>query len=182
GEGSYERLLVGRMWRFVVMGDPLVSEFLVRDTDSVILAREVAAVDQWLHNSTALLHIMRDHPSHNGLILAGMWGGSRTRGGEKMTEMLQAMMRWPPRNIWDYDQVLLKRVVWPDMLDTVLAHDSYFCGNPHFQSRHRSQPFPTQRVGRYFVGWGPTRDHELPGITMCPSLCRPPQHQDWLYC
>ncbi|XP_045605224.2 uncharacterized protein [Procambarus clarkii] len=182
GQESYEKLLVGKMWRFLPMGDPLVTEFLVRDTDSAILAREVAAVDQWLHNSTALVHLMRDHPSHNGLILAGMWGGSRTRGASKMTEMLRGMLRWPPRDIWDYDQVLLKRVVWPEILDTVLAHDSYFCGNPHFRSHHRSQPFPTQRQDHYFVGWGPTRDHELPGVTKCPSLCRPPQHQDWLYC
>ncbi|XP_071535845.1 uncharacterized protein [Panulirus ornatus] len=179
---SFERLLVGKMWRFVVMADPLVVEFLVRDTDSVVLPREVSAVDQWLTNSTAVLHVMRDHPSHNGLILAGMWGGSRLRGGDKLTELLKGMMRWPPRNLWDYDQILLKRVVWPEVLDTVLAHDSYFCANPHFRSRHRSVPFPTRRQGRYFVGWGPTRNHELPGVLPCPRVCRPPEHQDWVFC
>lgn len=68
---SYGKKLVGRMWRFIAMADPLVSEFLVRDTDSSVLPREVAAVQQWLHNSTALLHVMRDHPNHNGFILAG---------------------------------------------------------------------------------------------------------------
>lgn len=70
---SYSQALVGKMWRFLPMADPLVSEFLVRDVDSVILSREVAAVNQWLANSTALVHIMRDHPSHNGLILAGIY-------------------------------------------------------------------------------------------------------------
>ncbi|KAK4298398.1 hypothetical protein Pmani_029249 [Petrolisthes manimaculis] len=179
---SYGEALVGKMWRFLPMADPLVSEFLVRDIDSVILPREVAAVNQWLANSTALVHIMRDHPSHNGLILAGMWGGSRTRGGAKLTSMLAAMARWPPRDLWDYDQALLRREVWPEVLDSLLAHDSYFCANPHFQSHHRSAPFPTRRKGRYFVGWGPLRNHELPSISICPHQCRPPDHQDWTLC
>ncbi|XP_063610813.1 uncharacterized protein LOC134784635 [Penaeus indicus] len=217
---SYEKRLVGRMWRFITMADPLVSEFLVRDVDSSVLPREVAAVQQWLHNSTALLHVMRDHPSHNGVILAGqrrnkqnlilstplnkkspnskrpttssashanslfsgMWGGSRDRGGDFLKELLAKMVRWPPRNIWDYDQILLKRVVWPEVLDDVLVHDSYFCANPNFRSHHRAAPFPTRRHERYFVGWGPLRDHELAGITPCPLECRPPMHQDWTYC
>ena len=68
---SYDKLLVGQMWRFLPMMDPLVNNFLVRDVDSAILNREVKAVEQWLHNSTALIHAMRDHPSHNGCILAG---------------------------------------------------------------------------------------------------------------
>nr|XP_027223706.1 uncharacterized protein LOC113815889 [Penaeus vannamei] len=179
---SYGKKLVGRMWRFIAMADPLVSEFLVRDTDSSVLPREVAAVQQWLHNSTALLHVMRDHPNHNGFILAGMWGGSRDRGGDLLKELLAKMVRWPPRNIWDYDQMLLKRVVWPEVLDDVLVHDSYFCANPNFRSHHRAAPFPTRRHERYFVGWGPLRDPELAGITPCPHECRPPMHQDWTYC
>ncbi|XP_063884453.1 LOW QUALITY PROTEIN: uncharacterized protein LOC135113216 [Scylla paramamosain] len=181
-KASYEKRLVGKMWRFLPMADPLVSEFLVRDLDSSILPREVAAVRQWRANSTALVHLMRDHPSHNGLILAGMWGGSRERGAANLTSMLHAMTRWPPRDIWDYDQMLLKRVVWPEVLDSVLAHDSYFCANPHFQSRHRAVPFPTRRDGRLFVGWGRTRADERKTIIDCPVQCRPRNHLDWRLC
>ncbi|XP_064099258.1 uncharacterized protein LOC135210304 [Macrobrachium nipponense] len=182
GPKSYQVLLVGKMWRFLVMGDPLVSEFLVRDVDSSILEREVAAVEQWLYNSTALLHVMRDHPSHNGVMLAGLWGGSRARAGHRLSGLLWEMLKWPPRNIWDYDQVLLRRVVWPEVTNDVLVHDSYFCGNRRFQSKHRSEPFPTRRDGRYFVGWGPLRDAELDGISICPRQCRPVNHQDWILC
>lgn len=179
---SIEKRLVGKMWRFVAMGDPLVSEFLVRDVDSVILPREVAAVEQWRNNSTALIHVMRDHPSHNGVILAGMWGGSRKRGAATLTSLLAGMIRWPPRNLWDYDQMLLKRVVWPEVLDNMLAHDSYFCGNPHFRSWRPSVPFPTRRDGFLFVGWGPARGEEQSGIIDCPVQCRPPNHLDWSLC
>lgn len=51
-----------RMWRFLVMVDPLVDRFLSRDIDSEIIPREVAAVQQWL-NSNYTFHVMRDHPS-----------------------------------------------------------------------------------------------------------------------
>lgn len=68
---SYAKRLNPTMWRFLPMADPSVSEFLVRDIDSSILAREVAAVNQWLSETTGVLHAMRDHPSHNGAILAG---------------------------------------------------------------------------------------------------------------
>lgn len=70
---SYGKLLCPKMWRFLPMADASVDEFLVRDLDSSVLDREVAAVTQWLNESTAILHVMRDHPSHNGVILAGEW-------------------------------------------------------------------------------------------------------------
>ncbi|KAF2356099.1 hypothetical protein FHG87_013147 [Trinorchestia longiramus] len=116
---SYGDLLVPSMWRFLPMADPSVAEFLVRDIDSTILVREVDAVRQWLDHRTAILHVMRDHPSHNGAILAGMWGGSRTRGSTRLKDLFEKMIRWPPRQLWDYDQRLLQRVVWPDMKDSV---------------------------------------------------------------
>ncbi len=55
-----------RMWRFLVMLDPLVDYFMSRDIDSEIIPRETAAVKQWL-SSNYTFHVMRDHPS-NALI------------------------------------------------------------------------------------------------------------------
>lgn len=54
--------------------DPTVGRFLARDCDSVVNARERAAVDERLR-SPAWFHAMRDFPSHTDLLLAGMWGG-----------------------------------------------------------------------------------------------------------
>ena len=68
---NLEHRLVPKMWRYLPMADPLVDYFLIRDIDSFVLPREVAAVQQWIQNSTFLIHAMRDHPSHNGVILAG---------------------------------------------------------------------------------------------------------------
>ena len=53
-----------RMWRFLVMLDPLVDRFISRDLDSEIIPRETAAVKQWL-SSNYTFHVMRDHPSNS---------------------------------------------------------------------------------------------------------------------
>jgi hypothetical protein len=62
--------LNGRMFRFLVMLDPNVDVFISRDSDSVILQREVDAVEEWLR-SNYTFHVMRDHPFHYAAILAG---------------------------------------------------------------------------------------------------------------
>ena len=51
-------------WRFLPLLDPLVDRFLSRDTDAELLDREVDAVRQWLTESDATFHVMRDHPWH----------------------------------------------------------------------------------------------------------------------
>jgi hypothetical protein len=57
-------------WRFLPLMDPTVDRILSRDTDSLITAREVAAVNQWL-NSNSTFHMMHDHPLHRGHLLLG---------------------------------------------------------------------------------------------------------------
>lgn len=70
------------MWRFVAFADPLVDAVLSRDLDSYILPREEEAVKEWLTSSLPF-HLMRDHPSHNGYVLAGERGiGGEERGGK----------------------------------------------------------------------------------------------------
>jgi hypothetical protein len=51
-------------WRFLPLFDPLVDRMLSRDTDNIVITREVAAVNQWLKNSQATFHLMHDHPLH----------------------------------------------------------------------------------------------------------------------
>lgn len=76
-------LQVGTLWRFVAFADPLVDVALSRDLDSYLLPREEAAVREWLTSSLAF-HLMRDHPSHNGFILAGERKGKE--GGRRIGE------------------------------------------------------------------------------------------------
>ena len=60
-----------RMYRYLVMLDPLVDTFISRDVDSIIWRREVDAVNQWLE-SNYTFHLMRDHATHGSIMLAGL--------------------------------------------------------------------------------------------------------------
>jgi hypothetical protein len=64
------RPLFQMTWRFLPLMDPTVDRMLSRDMDSLITAREVAAVNQWL-NSNVTFHLMHDHPFQCGLLLLG---------------------------------------------------------------------------------------------------------------
>ena len=64
----------------------------------------------------------------------------------------------------------------------MLIHDSYNCGlGP---TMGVMTPWPSQRTGFLYVGYGPTKDYAIRMIrkTRCPRLCRPRDHKDWQYC
>ncbi|CAL4065141.1 unnamed protein product [Meganyctiphanes norvegica] len=48
-----------QMWRFAPMGDPQVQVLLIRDIDSLVNPREVAAVKEWLSSDTIITHNAR---------------------------------------------------------------------------------------------------------------------------
>lgn len=110
--GQLIQRLNPRMWRFLVMLDPLVDRFMSRDIDSDIIEREVDAVHQWL-DSNFTFHVMRDHPSHGGFMLAGLWGAKNVQRRDLIRRLGQAMI-WTSQ-IGDYqtDQNRLDFFVWP---------------------------------------------------------------------
>lgn len=125
--------IAATMWRFLVMDDKSVTRFIVRDADSLISEKEVAAVDAWLA-SPYWFHHMRDYFTHTDLLLAGMWGGCNG-----VFENVESLMR-------DYvksyegkarytDQMFLKAALWPTVRESLLSHDELF----HF---HDAQPYP----------------------------------------
>ena len=71
---AQERLM-GTFWRFLASDDPTVGRFVCRDADARIGGRERAAVAAW-ERSEMPFHVMRDHPNHIELMLAGLWGGT----------------------------------------------------------------------------------------------------------
>jgi tetratricopeptide (TPR) repeat protein len=129
--------LSGLMWRFLVMQDPDVDRFLLRDADSLISFREVAAVQEWLQ-SGRYFHLMRDYYTHTELLLAGMVGGS----GGVFKNIRQLMVRFIKDGQYSskrvVDQHFLRYCVWPTVRQSLLSHDSMF----DFKD---AQPFPSLR-------------------------------------
>ena len=110
-------------WRFQVANDPAVGRFLVRDCDSVVNQREVAAVQQWLA-SERWFHVMRDWWSHTDPILAGLWGG--VAGVLPDLTALLSTYRPPAKETANVDQWFLRDLLWGSIRPLALVHDRCF--------------------------------------------------------
>ncbi|XP_047471543.1 uncharacterized protein LOC125026981 [Penaeus chinensis] len=173
-----------RMWRFLAMGDEMLSVMVVRDTDSKITERESRAVAEWLTYNTSF-HLMRDHPFHVSPVLAGLWGARwdlRSKGGSLLSpgDMRNLRGAMVAKGRRPYHREQDQKVLWPVMTSSLTSHDSFKCKMYPAGTR----PFPTRREHGLYVG-----NREYTNTTRrllvkkhCPRACRPPQHQDWLFC
>lgn len=144
------------MWRFLVADDPEVAVFLCRDCDARLSAKEAVAVDDWLQRGRRA-HIMRDHPLHRVLILAGLWG-ARTRPRWHMAERLRRFAQGRVLGGYGADQVFLAREVWPEIREDCVQHDSHY-------DLFGAGPFPA-------MGRGDDRCHVGMGVTGAARLAR----------
>ena len=123
----------GLFWRFLVMDDPNVDCFMIRDADSLLSYKEQAAVQAWLA-SGKWFHLMRDAIGHNELILAGMWGGF-TGVFSGIAASIQAYLDTLFLQNRCIDQDFLRHTIYPTAAQSVLVHD-----NRNLDGA--SQPFP----------------------------------------
>ncbi|MGJ3259040.1 MAG: tetratricopeptide repeat protein [Rhodospirillales bacterium] len=110
------------LWRFLVSDDAGVERFICRDADSRLNTQEAVAVDDWIKSGQPF-HVMRDHPYHMEVMLAGMWGGI-ARVLPNIRELAEVALGYS-RNKWN-DQEFLRDVVWPLIRDHAKVHDSVF--------------------------------------------------------
>jgi hypothetical protein len=128
------------LWRFLVMDDPAVKHFLVRDADSLLSEREPAAVQEWLA-SGRWFHHMRDYFTHTELLLAGMWGGCNGvfPAIAPLIAQYADSYQGPTRFA---DQYFLREILWPTVRQSLLCHDELF-------DFHDARPFPPHPAIRW---------------------------------
>ncbi len=131
----------GMFWRFYPASENDVDIFIVRDTDSRLSQREKDAVDEWLESDKGL-HIMRDHPYHNSLIMGGMWGMKKDTF-PKMKELIDI---YKGGDFWQVDQNFLNEMVYPLCKNNTFIHDEFM----NFESWRK--PFLSERIDKEFVG------------------------------
>lgn len=140
----------GLYWRFEAAWDPTVSRFLVRDCDSRLNIREVAAIKEWIDSSLPF-HTMRDHEFHTIPILGGLWGAI----SGFMPDFETRLFHWLRKlevgqhargKFFFSDQDFLTKYVWPRVEHCHMAHTS-----SHRFSVHDRNFTVTLPVG-YFVG------------------------------
>lgn len=132
----------GTFWRFLPVAEPGIEAVIVRDTDSRLTIRERAAVDEWMASGKTL-HIMRDHPCHRVVMMAGMWG---SRGGA-IPDMEQLIANWKLSRRKGCDQDFLNDNVYPRFANDCFVHSELY--QYHGERIH---PFSMPRVGGEFIG------------------------------
>jgi len=115
---------VGLFQRFLVMNDPTVELFLVRDCDARLSVEEAALVDEWL-GSGYPFHAVRDHVLHNELMIGCLWGG-RADCGIDIVELMRRYFVHGPTAKYGHDQRMLGLMLWPLIRSRVLVHDKYY--------------------------------------------------------
>ena len=137
-----------RALRYLPNDDPLVSVWISRDLDSIVTAREKAAVDDWLTNyPNKELHIMADHPAHFWTMAGGMFG-------KKNNDM-------QPPNALTYFMIQFSENVNANeyAVDCTIAEQFFYKSDNYIQhygygkQLHDSVPFPPHdRTNCTFVG------------------------------
>jgi tetratricopeptide (TPR) repeat protein len=115
---------VGLFQRFLVMNDPAVGRFLVRDCDARLSAAEADLVRQWI-DSAHPFHVVRDHVLHNELMIGCMWAG-RTDCGIDIVELMRRYFTQGPTAKYGHDQRMLGLMLWPLIRGHSMVHDKYY--------------------------------------------------------
>lgn len=130
----------GMFWRFNAIFEAGAKRVLIRDADSDISRREVAAIREW-EISEKSFHIMRDHPLHTAPILGGMWGAK--------TKVAKTIFN--PNQFHNYskekrkDQEYLS-AIYSSVVGDALVHDAFF------KFEKNSKCFSLPRKGYEFIG------------------------------
>ena len=142
----------GMFWRFLPAADASFDAVIIRDVDSRLTHREALAVEEWLASGRDL-HIMRDHPCHRVVIMAGMWG---CRGGA-IPDLERRIDDW---NVWHrkgHDQDFLRDQVYPQRMHSLLVHSDLYA-----YEGEDCRPFPVPRDHGHFVGCVIDADRDEP--------------------
>jgi hypothetical protein len=137
--------LDGMFWRLAAADDTGYSRWIIRDADSRLSYRERRAVDDWIESGLPF-HTMHDHPYHITPIMPGMFGG--IRGSFNMGA---AISSWTRTGEYGDDERFLTNIVWPNIRDRILVHNSINNINIDY-SKSVVKPFPTPREFGRFVG------------------------------
>jgi tetratricopeptide (TPR) repeat protein len=117
---------VGLFQRFLVMNDPTVGRFLVRDCDARLSLAEADLVRQWIESDYPF-HAVRDHVLHNELMIGCTWAG-RTDCGIDIVELMRRYFNHTsgPTARYGHDQRMLGLMLWPLIRNRCLVHDKYY--------------------------------------------------------
>ncbi len=145
-----EEGLINKFYRFFAIDDPEVQTCIIRDADSRIYERDYACIQDFL-NSDKLVHIIRDHPNHHHLMMAGMWGIKKGALYHLQNTVRTYFEQWkqskPSSDFWS-DTLFLCDCIYPRIMYVSMIHDEL----QSYEPREFRTPFQYPLVENHFVG------------------------------
>ena len=102
--------------------------YFFKDSDSIVTLKEIEIMNRWMHTSNPIALIIRDHPLHISLILAGMFGANKNLSQYIAKSAEEFFLKRKPGyyNKYSYDQVWLARKIYPTIVDKADVNTSFF--------------------------------------------------------
>lgn len=131
----------GMFWRFMAITRPDVDVMIVRDCDSRVSERDVAAINEFM-GSDKLYHIVRDHPiGHHYPMNGGMWGCKKNPFISRINNHIDDYLRTNFSHVFNTenakkdsirnaDQMFLMERIYPNVVNSIMVHDEYFRYEP----------------------------------------------------
>lgn len=119
--------LVNKIYRYLPIDDPTVDICIVRDTDSRVLDRDQASIEDFL-KSDKLTQIIRDHKVHKVPILGGMVSFKKGALPYPMNLLIgKFLINDVPVDKFGFedDQNFLRKYVYPLVVEKALIQDEY---------------------------------------------------------
>lgn len=133
------------LWRYLIIDDPHISRFLIRDSDTRPGEREFSALQDWINAPPQAVYCIRDHPNHTSQPLTpGLFGGSPKTIREKLGHPFKKLLL-SSKNITE--NTLLNSIIWPRFSSNSFCHDSISC-----LKWKNSSKFPALRKNMEFIG------------------------------
>ena len=140
----------GTFWRFLAAGEIGLDAVIVRDVDALLCPRNRFVVDEWLLSKKDF-HIIRDHPHHRSLVLAGLWGA---RGGllRDIAPLISEFQGATADDEWGADQRFLARYVYPLVAKNSFIHSDFIAFGDEVV-----HPIIARRFNSMWLGFPPAR-------------------------
>ena len=142
--------MVNKFHRFFAIDDPEVGICIVRDADSRIYERDQACIRDFL-GSEKFAHIIRDHPNHHHLMMAGMWGIKKSALFFLQNPVQTLFHQWKQSKVssdfWS-DTLFLCDKIYPKLAHVSMIHDEL----QHYEPIDFKTPFRFPLVENHFVG------------------------------
>jgi hypothetical protein len=145
-----EEGMVNKFYRFFAIDDPEVGICIVRDADSRIYERDQACIHDFLQ-SEKFAHIIRDHPNHHHLMMAGMWGVKKSALFFLQNPVQTLFHQWKQTKVssdfWS-DTLFLCDMIYPKIAHVSIIHDEL----QHYEPIDFKTPFRVPLLENHFVG------------------------------